>query len=148
MKNRMSVITITLEQLKKHNACCSQVKLFEETFSESVSFNSKAEFIKVVTELAQDFNFHWAAENLLEGDTFGLYKEATDPHWKVYQEAVAPHRKAYEEVMASRWKVYEDDVAPYWKTYAEASSPYWKAHNKAVARTFATCYADQCLAQA
>ncbi len=138
-----TVVKITLNQLKGLDACEEQLKLFEETFGEEVSFKTKAQAVKVAVKMAHKFDFDWASDNLLKGDCLKVYLEALAPFLKAYNEAEAPLLKAYNEAKATLLKVYLEALAPFLKAYEEAEAPLWEAYEEAIAKKFAECYFDQ-----
>ena len=63
---------ITLSQLKSLNACKSQVDKFSELFGESVDVTPE-----LCVSHAQDFDWGWAAKNLLTDSAWAEYKRVT-----------------------------------------------------------------------
>ena len=66
--------TIDVEQLRAKGACEDQVQLFQETFGDTLELKSKDHALKLAKNMAQDFDFNWAAWNLL--NDFKAYEEA------------------------------------------------------------------------
>ena len=98
MNNTTTVVKIILNQLKGLGACKEQLKLFEDTFGEEVSFKTKAQAVKVAVKMVNKFEFRWASDNLLGG----AYRKA-------YEETIAPLYEAYEEALAKEFaKCYFD----------------------------------------
>ena len=119
---------ITINLLKKNEACPSQVVKFNKIFGWR---------IKPTRELcllhAQDFNFDWA-QCLLPSPVRKVYNEIVIVRWKAYQESLdtaekvfkntntiiawSPHNNpaenVYIEVTASAKKVYKEFIALAW----------------------------------
>lgn len=99
MKSR----TLLLSTLVQPEVCSGQVDLFKQTFGDSV---------EVTTELckkyASDFDWSWAASNLISASA-----------QKIYDETCAPARKVCNEICASAWKIYDETCTSAWKIYYE-----------------------------
>ena len=106
--------TITLQQLIDKDACIAQVKLFKNTFGDSVEVTRE-----LAIKYAKDFAFDWAADNLLDAPAWKIYKETTAPAWKLYEDTIAPALKLYEETCATAMEIYEETCAPARKLYEE-----------------------------
>ena len=87
--------TITLQQLRDHNACASQVALFRKYFGTEVELTPE-----VVQKYASEFDIDWCAQNLLTPELYERYYEATAIAEKQYNEAIAIARKQYDEARA------------------------------------------------
>ena len=87
--------TITLQQLRDHNACASQVALFQKYFGSEVELTSE-----VVRKYAQEFDISWCAQNLLTSELYERYYEAIAIAWKQYDDARAIAWKQYNEARA------------------------------------------------
>ena len=133
---------ITIEQLKKLDACSEQVVKFKRLFGKSATV-TKANCLKAC-KAGLDFN--WASR-LLSPKALKVYQEATAQALKVYQEAKAPALKVYEEATAQAWKVYqeataqalkvyEEAIAQASKVYEEAIAKAWKVYEEAIAQAF------------
>src|SRR3990167_9180078 len=112
---------ITHGMLKEQGACASQIRLFNKTFPNGSPAN-KEEALTLALKHADEFDWDWAADNLL-----------TVPALKAYDEAILPALKAYEEAIAPVWR------APVWeafKAYEKAIAPALKAYNEAIATAF------------
>jgi hypothetical protein len=86
---------ITLKMLKKAGACQDQVDLFEKLFGKSVIPTRE-----LALEHASDFDFQWAAENLLTSQSLKAYEKTEALAWKAYKKATALALKACEEARA------------------------------------------------
>ena len=133
---------VKLSDLEKAGACKDQVTLFEHYFGAKLRLTRK-----ICLRHAGDFDFDWAAQNLLPAPAWRAYdeavapaleayKEAVAPALEAYKEAVAPAQKAYDEAMAPAWRAYDEAVAPARKAYDEATAPARKASNEARAIAF------------
>ena len=93
---------ITLQQLKDKDACTPQLLLFKETFGKSVTLTEE-----LCIKHAQDFDWSWAAYNLLSAPARKVYNETSESAWKVYDKTRAPAQKVYNETLASAfYKAY------------------------------------------
>ena len=110
--------TITVKQLKAKDACEDQVQLFQETFGDTLELKSKDQALKLAKVMAQEFDFEWASENLL--NDFKAYGEAEVTLYEAYGEAIAPSYRAYEEAIAPLWEAYMEAKA---QLFAEM---YWE----------------------
>lgn len=123
---------ITHGMLKEQGACASQIRLFNKTFPNGSPAN-KEEALTLALKHADEFDWDWAADNLLTVPALKAYDEAILPIEKAYNEAIAPALKAYEEAIAPVWR------APVWeafKAYEKAIAPALKAYNEAIATAF------------
>jgi hypothetical protein len=75
---------ITVKMLKSKDACFSQVKLFQDLFGDAVEVTRE-----LCLKHASDFDFNWAAMNLLNTSARRAYEEAVASAWRAYDEAVA-----------------------------------------------------------
>ena len=104
---------ITIELLKKHNACEEQVALFATTFPKGVHVTEAA-----CLAVADQFDFQWAADNLLPSDKKAEYMAQRAPISAEYMAQRAPISAEYEAQRASLWAEYEAKRAPLWTEYA------------------------------
>jgi hypothetical protein len=141
---------INAQLLKKLEACFPQVELFEKIFGEEDAPLS----VETAVKRASDFDWDWAAMNLLSEENretyeeakahlLKTYKEAKAHLLKTYEKAKAPLRKTYEEAKAPLLKTYKEAKAPLRKTYEEAKAPLLKTYKEAKAQTFAELYLTQ-----
>src|ERR1700678_1898877 len=105
---------ITAQLLEDHSACSAQVELFIKHFPEGATVT-----LDRCREVAQIFNWDWAAEHLL-----------TAPALAAYYKARAAALAAY----------YKARAAAAWAAYCEARAPAWTAYNEACAAAFATLF--------
>ena len=105
--------TITLQQLRDHNACANQVELFQKYFGSEVELTPE-----VVQKYASEFDIYWCAQNLLTPELYERYEEAKAIALKPFEEAIAIALKHYEEAIATPWKHYEEAIATHWKQSA------------------------------
>lgn len=92
---------ITLKQLEEHRACSYQRELFKSLFGDKVLVT-----LSDCIMYADNFDFVWAARNLLSPTQKKAYSKALAPAYRVYYEAVAPARKAYSKAVAPAYKAY------------------------------------------
>ena len=114
---------ITKALLESKEACNTQIKLFAKLFPRGVTL-TKA----ICMKHAQEFQWNWAAENLLSNTARAEY-------WKIYGLAWAEYKKATDLALVEYWKItglawaeYDNSVglarAKYIKQCAIA---FWKA---------------------
>ena len=97
---------ITLKQLRRLNACEDQVLLFERFFGTGIEVTEA-----LCLAHAQDFDWNWAAYNLLSPSAREAYGEARALARKAYDEALALAEKAYDEALALAGKAYDEALA-------------------------------------
>jgi hypothetical protein len=107
--------TITLAQLREAKACESQVKLFEQVFGDSVSFDNENFFVPY----AQKFDFAWGARNLLSAPARKTSYEQYDLAEKTFDKQIDLAEKTYDEQTALARKTFDEQYALAWKTYRE-----------------------------
>jgi len=141
---------INAKRLQSLKACRTQVQKFQEIFGDTDAPLT----VETAIQYATEFDWDWAAQNLLKAPHLKACQEAVASLWKAYDEAEAPLSKAYQEAVASLWKAYDEAVAPLWKAYQEEIISLWEAYQEAVAphlkacqeaeaRTFAELYIQQ-----
>ncbi len=86
---------LTYEMLQAKGACAVQAHKFRALFPEGV----------VLTEAlcvahAGEFNFAWAACNLLSATALEAYEKACAPAWEAYEKTRAPAWEAYGKACA------------------------------------------------
>jgi hypothetical protein len=87
---------ITARLLKTKGACKGQVAKFTELFPKGVEVT---EALCVIH--AQDFDWNWAAYNLLPPELWKVYMETKDAASKVYDKARDAASKVYNETKAA-----------------------------------------------
>ena len=97
---------ITAKKLESLGTCADQVELFRHLFGERQKVT-----VALCRKHAANFDWDWAAANLLSA-----------PARKAYQEAMAPARKAYDDATASARKACQEATANAWKAYQEATA--------------------------
>jgi hypothetical protein len=114
---------ITYDTLRTAGACQEQRELFRQLFPKGTEVTEE-----LCVRHAQDFDWEWAAENLLDDATRKVYNDAEAPAWKAYEDAVGAALKAYDDTAASAWKVYDDTRASALRAYTNtAASAFAKA---------------------
>ena len=140
---------INLKQLLDAKACSDQVVLFVQKFGASVDVT-----VELAVSLAGVFDFHWAAENLLQPSALAEYERVEAPAWSEYERVKAPALAEYERVKGSAWAEYRrvktSALAEYERVKAPASAEYervkasaWAEYERVEASTFATAYLNQ-----
>ena len=136
---------ITLKQLRAAGACADQRELFKEKFGDYVDVTAA-----LCLEHAEDFDWDWAADNLLPRPARRAFNKAEDAAWRVFEEAQADLLRAYQKVVDQMWSGFDkplgeviltakevEALADAQRAYMEATAPYRRAYNEATARAFA-----------
>ena len=105
--------TITLEQLKEHEACTRQLLLFKELFGKEVELT-----VRRCIKYYDKFNWDWAAGYLLSDE---LYEE-------------------YLNIRQLAWEEYKKIQQPAWEEYKKIQQPAWEEYKKKLSQTFGECY--------
>lgn len=121
--------TITLETLVRLNACDDQVELFRKLFGEKRSFRSEAACVRVAVRRAAQFNWRWAAANLLSGTAYVECREACDA-------ARDERRKA----CAAAWGEYHRACATAGAVRRKACAAAYVEYHRACATSFACAW--------
>ena len=118
--------TVTLEQLRSLGACSSQLKKFEEYFG------SKFEVTEVLCVAhAHDFDWNWAAYNLLTASALTAYERVR-----------APARTEYQRVEALAWAEYYRVKAPVLDEYDRVTAPALAEYERVRASAWARAFLD------
>jgi hypothetical protein len=120
--------TITLAQLENANVCSVYTEKFRELFG-----NSTEVTVELCVRHAQDFDWNWAADNLLTATARRAYDDATATALKAHDDAMATARRAYEDAMATALEAYEDAMATALEAYEGATAPASRAYEGATA---------------
>jgi len=86
---------LNVKTLIEAKACAAQVRLFKDLFPDGAEVSEET-----AISVASQFDWNWAARNLISASGGEAYEEATAPLWKAYREAVAPLLKTYREAEA------------------------------------------------
>jgi hypothetical protein len=105
--------TLKLSQLIAAKACQSQIDKFRARFGESVEVTRE-----LCESVASEFDFDWAAANLLS----------------------ALARAEYDRVRAAAWAEYARVVALAWDEYVRVRAPAWAEYDRVRAAAFADAY--------
>jgi len=100
---------LTSRQLCRAGACQQQVRRFRRMFGTQVEVTPE-----LAASAASEYDWVWAAENLLNATAWKAYEEARATAWQAYDEARATAWKAYEEARATARKAYEEARATAW----------------------------------
>ena len=87
---------VTVALLKRKGACATQAALFTELFPKGVEITEE-----VCVNVADKFNWSWAAEKLLSEPANAEYRRATAPAYEEYRRATALAYAAYQRVQAA-----------------------------------------------
>ena len=97
---------LTLKTLKRKGACIDQLELFEATFGKSAEVT-----VELAVKHASQFNFGWAACNLLTAAALAEYEKARAAARAAYEKARAAAFAEYEKARAAAFaEAYINDV--------------------------------------
>ena len=114
--------TIKLVQLR--GACEDQRDLFRRLFGRQVTLT-----LELAEKHAADFDFSWAAQNLLPV-----------PLWAEYERQEAPLWAEYQRQEALLWAEYERQETPLLAEYERQKAPLWAEYERQKACLFTTLY--------
>lgn len=106
---------ITLEILR--GACEPQRAEFAKRFPKGIVLKSEQDAIDTAVEVAEVFNWAWAAANLLSNGTRKDFERAKAIAWKNYRRIEAAAQKDFERVDTAAWENYKSDTATLWEDY-------------------------------
>lgn len=122
--------TLTLAKLVEKSACIVQRDLFRRHFGDSVKITQDT-----VKSVASDFNWKWAAENLLSVEGYKAYRNRqtriSKAYNKVYNAAIIEIRKVYDDATAEARKTYRAAVAGAGEDYDAVNNIAGKIYEKA-----------------
>ena len=87
---------INANRLAELGACEPEIDRFLEIFGD----DDAPLTVETAVKYAADFNWNWAAENLLTPSLWRTYQEAEIPLWRIYLETNATPWHALQEVRA------------------------------------------------
>ena len=128
---------ITLSQLKVAGACADALRRFATAFGESTPVT-----LALACKHADQFNWDWAADNLLSAAAQVEYDQAVKRAQVEFDQAVARARAEYVMAATPAWTAYDRAVAPPKDTTfararaecREATALPWATYTEAVAR--------------
>lgn len=91
-------------------AAPERLKLFRHLFNEEVTITRE-----LCLKHALDFDFNWVAIQVLEGESYKLFREKMIP----IQERFNTGNKLI-------WKQYQDSIAPFGEQYTNSITPIWE----------------------
>ncbi len=94
--------TITLARLKELGACADKLLLFEELFGAEVAVTEE-----MCIKHSSDFDFNWAANNLLSATAFVDYERVRDTARAEYERVSDTAWDEYARVSATAWAEYK-----------------------------------------
>ena len=95
---------IDVRLLKAKGACAPQVTRFRELFGDGPAPMT----VEAAVAVASEFDWDWAAVNLLSAPAWKLYDETRDAAWKLYVETRA---RVYDETCDAARKLYVETCA-------------------------------------
>jgi hypothetical protein len=135
----MTMAILTLATLKAKGACADQCALFRSKFGDSVDVTPE-----LCVSVAAQFDWGWAACNLLTAPALADYERATAAAWADYDRAkAAPARADFERATAAAWADYERARAAAWADYDRAKAPALADYGRARAPAFGLAFNSQ-----
>jgi hypothetical protein len=105
---------ITVEFLKCHGACASQVKKFAKVFPKGASISLAA-----MRKAEQAGLNLWWLEQFIDAE----YERQRAPLWAEYTRQEAPLWAEYKRQEAPLWAEYKRQAAPLWAEYKRQAAP-------------------------
>jgi hypothetical protein len=132
-------VYITAAQLEAAGACAHQFDKFLRLFPDG-----RAEVtVKRAVQLAGEFNWYWAACNLLKAGPLAAFNAAMAGPRAAYNAAMAGPRSAYDAARVEAEAAYNAARAGPRAAYAAAMAGPRAAYNAAMAEAFARAYIKQ-----
>ena len=116
--------TITIDMLYALDACQTEVSRFIRLFGQSVEVTPEA-----CAAVAGQFNWGWAAFNLLPSPLWDEYARQHAPLWHEYVRQCNP-----------LWDEHNRQCAPLWDTYDRQCAPLLAEYDRQCAALFAALY--------
>jgi len=123
---------IIAKQLEKLKACQKQIDRFRELFGESVEVSEK-----LCLKHAEEFDWHWAAGNLLSAPARQEYERIEAPAQQKYELVKAQARQEYKRVEAQACQEYErirtQALSSVYQTsweYERVEAPAWQEYKR------------------
>src|SRR5208282_2710189 len=95
-----------IQQLIDRKACQEQVDLFRAKFGESVDITEE-----LCVSVATEFNFDWAAQELLTAPALAEYECVTAQALAEYERVTAQAQAEYKRVTTQAWAEYQRGTA-------------------------------------
>jgi hypothetical protein len=145
---------LTLKTLIAKGACKDQVELFKAAFGGRVDVT-----VALCVKHAGQFDWSWAARNLLSEAGRTDYDRARAPAWADYERAIVEASADYDSATVEASIVYHRATAPAWAEYNRAMAvaragynraraPAWADYDRARAVAFATLYIQEVMTDA
>jgi hypothetical protein len=129
---------ITLAQLEKHGACTEQLLLFKQMFGDSVQVTEA-----LAIEVAEQFDFAWAADELLGDDARAEYYKLCHFFYEEYKKVRNLAWAEYDQVRESAWAEYKKVDDFFYEKYSKVRESAWAEYCKVCASAFARLYIAQ-----
>ena len=140
---------LKLQTLIDRGACADQVALFRAKFGESVDVTHE-----LCASVASEFDFCWAARNLLppaayaeyarvRAPAYAKYKRVTAPAYAKYKRVTAPDYAEYKRVTDAAYAEYERVRDAAYAEYERVRAPAYAEYKRVIAREFARQYIAQ-----
>ena len=123
---------ITLRKLKAKRACQVQLDKFKELFGSKVEIT-----LELCIKHAHDFDFNWAADNLLSASALAEYQRVTAPAWTEYNRVTASAWTEYQRVKASALAEYNRVKAPALAEYDRVTASAYAEYDRVRASAWA-----------
>ena len=122
---------ITSKLLREKGACEKARKMFARKYPHGVKVTEAACLAQ-----ADEWDWGWAASQLLSASAFAEFDRATAPALSKYNRAIAPALAEYERAIAPAFAEFDRATAPAWAEYNRAKAPFLAEYNRARASAF------------
>ena len=129
---------LTLKTLESLDACSRQRYLFRSKFGDSVEITES-----LCESVASDFDWSWAAQNLLSAPALAEYNRVRAAAWDEYDRVRAAAWDEYDRVCAAALAEYDRVCAPAWAEYDRVCAPALAEYDRVRAITFGRLYCGE-----
>ena len=129
---------LTLKTLESLDACSRQRYLFRSKFGDSVEITES-----LCESVASDFDWSWAAQNLLSAPALAEYNRVCAPALAEYNRVCAPALAEYDRVRAPAWDEYDRVRAPALAEYDRVCAAALAEYDRVCAITFGRLYCGE-----
>jgi hypothetical protein len=129
---------LTTKMLRAKKACAHQRELFDRITGGELDVT-----VEWCCEHALNFDWDWAATNLLTDPARAAYGQDTEAARAAYGQDTEAAWAAYDQVEAAAWAAFDQAVAAAWAAYVQAVAAASAAYGQAKAAAWAIAYNSQ-----
>lgn len=131
---------ITAGMLRRKRACRIQFLKFIKRFPDGVEVTEDT-----CLYVANDFDWDWAAENLLSEEGLNHYREGKERARQMYDDVIISLCQAYTKKVTPAYRTYKEEMASArqayaihktWEVYDDAMAKAWRVYNKVVVSAY------------